>query len=314
VTTGPAEGAAGPPAARRPALRRRLGLLAAALVALFLAAALVDRWSEVRGYRWDPEPALLVAAAVALLAFYAASGAGYVAVVEALAPSRPPRAAMLRVWAVSLLGRYVPGSVLLVLGRLELGRDAGVPRRVSLAATVYEQALGLGVAAVASLLFVLRWGPLGSSWGVAAVAAVPALLVLLHPRVMGPVSARLLRRAGRPPLARLIPARRVLALAAWYAGTATLLGLSVWLTLRGLGADAGSPAFVGGAFLFSFALSMLLVVFPSGLGVREGVFALALAQNVPGGVAVALAAGCRVALTLAELAFVAAVALVAQRR
>ncbi|HWG98488.1 MAG TPA: hypothetical protein VNV66_03995, partial [Pilimelia sp.] len=195
-----ATGDGAPPGRRGSPLRRRLGLAAAALVLLFLAAAVVDGWSELRAYRWDPDPLLLAAAGVTLVLFYGMSGAGYVAVVESLSRARPSRRAMVRVWAVSLLGRYVPGSVLLVLGRLELGREAGVPRRVSLAATVYEQALGLGVAAVAALLFVLRWGPLGSRWAVAAVAAVPLLLVLLHPRVMGPVSGRLLARARRPPL------------------------------------------------------------------------------------------------------------------
>ena len=47
------------------------------------------------------------------------------------------------------------------------------------------------------------------------------------------------------------------------------------------------------AFLLSFAISVIAFMFPSGLGVREGAFALALAQNVPTGVAVALSVGTR---------------------
>ena len=64
--------------------------------------------------------------------------------------------------------------------------------------------------------------------------------------------------------------------------TAVLLGTGVWLLVRSAaGPEAGGPAYVGLAFLLSFAISMLAFVFPSGLGVREGAFALALAQNVP---------------------------------
>ena len=51
---------------------------------------------------------------------------------------------------------------------------------------------------------------------------------------------------------------------------------------------------------------MIAFVFPSGLGVREGAFALALAQNVPGSVAVALSVGARLVLSLVELAFIGA--------
>lgn len=59
---------------------------------------------------------------------------------------------------------------------------------------------------------------------------------------------------------------------------------------------------------------MVLVIFPSGLGVRDGAFALALAQNVPQGVAVALSASARLLLTVVELAVVGAIALWARRR
>ena len=71
---------------------------------------------------------------------------------------------------------------------------------------------------------------------------------------------------------------------------------------------------MGLAFLLSFAVSMIAFIFPSGLGVREGVFALALAQNLPGSVAVALSVGVRLVLTLVELAFIGVVYLIARDR
>ena len=47
---------------------------------------------------------------------------------------------------------------------------------------------------------------------------------------------------------------------------------------------------------------------------REGAFALALGQNVPGPVAVALSVGMRSMLTLVELAFIGVVVLVDRHR
>ncbi len=80
------------------------------------------------------------------------------------------------------------------------------------------------------------------------------------------------------------------------------------------GPEAGGPGFVGLAFLLSFAVSMVAFIFPSGLGVREGAFALALAQNLPTGVAVAISVGTRLVLTVVELIVIGIIVLVGRDR
>jgi hypothetical protein len=300
-------------AARSP-WRRWGGLAAGLLVLGFMAWALVDGWSTVSSYDWDLEPGILVLGVLVLLAFYLTSALGYGAIVDRLHHPGPRPLVTLSIWARSLLGRYVPGNVLMVLGRVVLSHEQGVPRRVTLAATVYEQALSLGVAAAGGVIWIAAFAGGGDArlW---LLALVPLGLVLLDPRLFGPASSWLLRKAGREPLPRLLATRPLLGLLGWYAGIAVLGGLGIWLLVRSAaGAEAGGPAFVGLAFLLSFAISMIAFVFPSGLGVREGAFALALAQNVPGGVAVALSVGSRLVLSLVELAFIGGVVLLERRR
>ena len=313
----PAEGAGPPaaaPAAARSPLRRWGGLAAGLLVLGFLAWALVDGWSTVSSYDWNLEPWLVVLGVLVLLAFYATSALGYGAIIDRLHHPGPPALVTLSIWARSLLGRYVPGNVLMVLGRVVLSRERGVPRRATLAATVYEQALSLGVAAAAGVIWLAAYSGSGDArrW---LLVLVPLGLVLLHPRLFGPASAWVLRKAGREPLPRLLATRPLLGLLGWYTGIAALGGVGIWLLVRAAaGAEAGGPAFVGLAFLLSFAVSMIAFIFPSGLGIREGAFALALAQNVPGSVAVALSVGSRLALSLVELAFIGGVVLIERRR
>jgi glycosyltransferase 2 family protein len=312
----PAEGAgagAAPALPARGPWRRWGGLAAGLLVLGFLAWALVDGWSAVSEYDWDLEPGPLIGGVLVLLLFYVASALGYGAIVDRLHHPGPPPLATISIWATSLLGRYVPGNVLMVVGRVVLGHERGIPRRITLAATVYEQALSLGVAAAAAVIWVAAYEG-GGSW-LWLLALLPLALVLLHPRFFGPASSWVLRKAGREPLPRLLAPRPLAGLLAWYAGIAVLAGLGIWLVVRSAaGAEAGGPAFVGLAFLLSFAVSMVAFIFPSGLGVREGAFALALSQNVPGSVAVALAVGARLVLTLVELAFIGAVVLWDRRR
>lgn len=294
--------------------RRRLGLLAGLLVLVFLGIALVNGWSAVSEYDWELQPGLLALGGAVLLVFYLASGVGYIAIIDRLHHGGPSPLVTLDIWARSLLGRYVPGNVLMVVGRVVLSYERGVPRRSTVAAMVYEQVLTVAVGAAGAVAFIALYsgGGDGRLW---LLALLPLGLVLLTPRFFGPATAWVLARFKREPLPRLLATRILMALVGWYTFAAALLGLGIWLlVLSAAGSRAGDPAFVGLAFLLSFAVSMIAFIFPSGLGVREGVFALALAQNVPGSVAVALSVGVRLMLTLVELAFIGVVYLLARKR
>ena len=310
--TGPPEAAA--PPARPSPWRRRLGLLAGLLVLVFLGVALVDGWSAVSQYDWNLQPGVLALGCLVLLAFYLASGVGYLAIIDRLHHGGPRPLVMLDIWGRSLLGRYVPGNVLMVVGRVVLSYERGVPRRSTVAAMVYEQVLTVAVGAAGAVAFVAFYsgGGDGRLW---LLALLPLGLLFLTPRVFGPATAYVLRRFKREPLPRLLATRTLFALVAWYTFAAVLLGVGIWLlVVSAAGTGSGDLAYVGLAFLLSFAISMIAFIFPSGLGVREGVFALALAQNVPGSVAVALSVGVRLVLTLVELAFIGIVYLAARSR
>jgi hypothetical protein len=297
--------------APRSTRRRLIGLLAGGLILVFLGLALASAWDRVSEYEWQLRPVPAVLGFIALVCVYALNGLGYVLILEQLAARRINRRRFVSIWGRSLLGRYVPGNVLMVASRLVLGLEAGVSRRVSFAASVYEQILNVGAAASVALILLAAYG--ASTTGPAAwlVAVVPAGLLLLHPRTFGAISGWALTKAGREPLAVLLSIRQLVALFVWYLSAAALLATGVWLIVRAAaGPEAGGFAYVGSSFLASFVLSMLAFIFPSGLGVREGAFALALARNVPSGVAIALSAGVRLVLTLAELLFVGLAVLV----
>jgi glycosyltransferase 2 family protein len=307
--------AAGDLPAPRSRARRIGGLIAVLLVVAFLGLALVDGWGKVSEHDWQFDAGFFAIAILCTGVSLTLTGFGYVMLLERLAARRLPRGRLLSVWAKSILARYVPGNVMMVAGRVVLGREAGVSGRVSVAATVYEQAFALALGALASIGLLLYVGDLGQGPWLWAVVVVPFGLVLLHPRVFGPLANKVLRRVGREPLTVFLSMRQVVLFAVFYAVAYGLFALGVWATVRTFaGADAGGPFVVGAGFLFSFVVSMLVFVFPSGLGVREGIFALVLARELPTGVAIAAAALTRLVLTLAELAFAGAVVALERRR
>jgi hypothetical protein len=144
-----------PPPRRRPSRRRLLGIAATLLVVVALGWTLIDGWSTVMEHDWHIRPRWLVGGALVQAIAYRLAATAYARVVAELHPaSRTAQAALRRHWAVALLGRYVPGNVLMVAARLELGHAAGVARSVSLTASVYEQVLMLSASAIGAATFV----------------------------------------------------------------------------------------------------------------------------------------------------------------
>jgi glycosyltransferase 2 family protein len=286
---------------------RRAGvLLAAALVAAFLVWGVAGGWSKAASYPWQVNWSHLSLAVVVLALFDLGWGMGYTRLIETLGDQRVQRRRVMSIWARSLLGRYVPGNVVMFAGRVVLGREAGISGQVSVAASAYEQVAMLVPAAVGATVFLLVANRSGWSPWYWIVVAVPFGVVVLDPVVLEHGAERLLKRFGRAstliPLTRL----RVAVVLGWFTVTMALLAAGTGLGVRAVaGARVGSVAYVGLAFLLSWVVAMVAFIFPSGLGVREGVFAVLLARHIPAAAAVSVAAASRLLLTAVELAVVA---------
>jgi hypothetical protein len=295
-----------------------LQLAVAILIFGFLVLTVVSQWDEVReegvGFEveWMP-PAFLV-----LGLFYVMGGFGWDLILRFLGHRIGFMQAQVA-WGQPLLARYVPGSVLYVLGRLLLSERAGVPRRTTLASLVYEQALSASAAvAVASYFFVshpdlqdqqLRW---------AVLLVVPAAIAVLQPRVFGPLANRALAAFGREPLPGTMPMGGVVTMLAFYALNWCLAGVGVYLVARSVRFfPLDDLPIVGSAQAVGYVAALLTLVAPAGLGVRDAAFAWAVKAALPGrsfAVGSLIAIVVRAVLTVVEVLYVAAVTALARRR
>ena len=309
----PLDVAEAPPTGRR--RRRWITAIVIALVVAALGVVLARGWSRVSKYDWRLEPGWVVLGTVLILVAYAFNGRAYGRSVEWLSSVHPPPAVALSIWARSLLARYVPGNVMMVVGRAVMSYDEGVPRRVTLTATVYVQALALGIATVGAVTFLAAYGNPGEGRLLWLLAVVPFVLAGLHPVPFRRLSRWALTKLGRPPLETLFSGRQVGQLLLLYACGTVPLVVGVWALVRSAaGPEAGNLLEVGLAFLLAFVISFLAFVLPSGIWVRDGIFALALARHLPGGVAIAVSVGLRFVMVIIELVFVGLAVLVGRRR
>ncbi len=302
-----AERSSAAPAGRRRLLRTAQAVLAAATVA-FVALALARSWDEVAAYDWTFRPQWLAVSFAVFLLFYCLQAAGWWLLLAGFG-LRPGVLATWAVWGSSILARYVPGTVFMFVGRAWLHHGQGLDMPRVGAAMVYEQALQL----CSALLTVALLWPLArveAGWAAWSLLAIPALLVLVHPRVFVPLAGRVLGLLHREPLTATLGFGRVVGMLWYYVATWLLVGTAAWCLARAT-VDAGTDALalVIAAYALAYVAGMVAFVVPSGVGVREAVLAGALRAEVGGPVALAWAVLLRLWQTAIEVVFVGLVLL-----
>jgi uncharacterized membrane protein YbhN (UPF0104 family) len=262
--------------------------------------AVAKQWSAVRTALADIGPLAIVGALVAVLIAMLASMQVWRVLLAALGSALPVRAAA-RVVFVGQLGKYVPGSVWPVLAQMELATAHQVPRSRSATASVLTMLvslLGGLLTALATLPFVAGATPY--RW---AFLAAPVLLAALHPKVLNPILATLLRLAKRPALERPLTGRAVTVALGWSLASWVLYGLQIWLLASRLGVADGRVALLAaGGFAFAWSVGFLVVFAPAGAGVREVLLVALLGPVLGTGGATAIALVSRVLMTVGDLA------------
>jgi glycosyltransferase 2 family protein len=304
-----------PPRSKRVRLAIQIGIVV--VVFGFLVLTVVDQWAEIKDKGVHFHVLWLIPAFVILPLFYALSALGWDLILRFLGYRIGPGRAQVA-WGQPLLARYVPGSVLYVLGRMLLSERAGVPRRITVASIVYEQAISAtsGIAFAAYFLIShpdlqeqpLRW---------AVLLLIPLAIALLHPRVFGLLADRALRAFGRDPLPGVISLRGVIVLIAFYILNWGVVSLGIYCVARSVSSIPFDEVLtVGSAQAVGYVAALVTLVAPAGLGIRDAAFAWAVKGAVPGNsfaIGSLIAIAVRGVLTVVELLYVALVTALGKR-
>lgn len=285
----------------------RVGFLTVALgLSVYLLAS---RWSEVLSALRALSIGAVIISLVAGTAGVLCSLLSWRALL-ADAGSRLPVGAAFRVFAVSQLGKYIPGSVWTVLAQVELGRRHAVPPRrsamISILALAISVLSGLIVAAVAVPTAVPELRT--RYWWV--FLAVPLLLAALHPRVVALWTGLVFRLLRREPQPISISWPGLLCTFAWAVASWLLLGVHFGVLVVATTRPTASSWLLSiGVFALAWAAGFILIIAPAGAGVREAVLVVGLASLVPAGSALGLALVSRAVLVVVDIALAGVVLL-----
>lgn len=239
---------------------------------LFVALRVASEWDRVRDQ--------LDGASVPWLAVGVAAGAAGMVVIAVawghlltvMGHHRPP----VRVaswYFVGEIWKYLPGGVWPILGRGEIARQHRVPRATAYTSVILSLALlymaGMVVAAVL-LPAELLWGEVPAVT-VVILAALPAALVTLHPRLVH-WGARHARRVKPDLEVPVLSYRQMVVAMGQYAPSWLLNGGVTVIVAHAVAAGEGSWHRLLFAAVISWVAGFLVFFLPAGAGVREAVF------------------------------------------
>lgn len=281
------------------ALPTLVGVLVALVCGVFVARSIVVQWSDVRADLSQAQPAWLLASLPLAAAAMVWIAAGWGAVMRALGATPDLRRTVAWFFAGEI-AKYVPGGVWAVLGRGEFARRGGTPAdkaypSVALSlATFYLAAL-----AVATVLVPLDVANQAESpAALALLVLLPVGLAAVHPRVLEPTRALVVRLTGKGGDIVIPTWRSTLGLVARYVPAWLLVWAATWCVARALMPDP-SLLRVGIATTLAWTAGFVAVPVPAGAGVREAVF-IATA-GMAAGPAAAVAIGSRLVFSLVDV-------------
>jgi hypothetical protein len=283
--------------------RRLLQTAVSGAILIFLGLYIYRHARELASYKFSPDIASLALASVLILFVNFLTPLTWGLILSSCLQTRLSWRESLRVWYLSQVSKYLPGSVWNYVSRVFLCGQKGISAPRSILSMILEIVLILLAQAVVFLLSLPFWleGHKSILW---VLLILPLAVIILQPRIFNGLLGWVARKSGLhdPPLVDLRPGN-VGGLLAIYTFGAFVVGIAffffvnslVALPLRRLPALAGivNLSFIAG-FLAPFA--------PYGLGVREGLLALLLSQYVPAPVAAMVSLASRLWFTAAELA------------
>lgn len=205
-----------------------------------------------------------------------------------------------RLYNLSQLGKYLPGSIWQFVGRAAAYRARGAAYGPIRDALLVES---LWIVAGSAVIGVLLVGP--QVVGLVAQSLTPMLVWWLGGGLLASVLLAVVvvlwkRRLALRYLQLAMPSMRVIMV---QAGIWIVLGLAFWVLTRACRLEV-SPVFATGLFAVGYSLGFLVPFAPAGLGIRDAILTIGLVPYVPAAEALVVTILARVIYLLVDVGLV----------
>lgn len=277
--------------------------LVVGLILFFLLRFLYRNWLQVSTYDFRFNYHYLFVSVMLLFGFFFLRVYCWQLILKKMGISLSLRKSV-KVSFVSMIGKYLPGKVWLLLGKVYLSGKEGLPRMEVFASVVIEIVLEI----VASIFFffffllsVVQQPLLSMNVIISLGLIMVAGLVFLHPRVFYRLINMLLYWWKGETIKKVMGYGDTIQLLMFYNVIILFQGVAFYFFVNALCyVPVDSMLGLTGSLAIAGAVGTLSFFAPSGLGVREGVLALLLTSYVTSPIAVLISLLARLWVTLGE--------------
>lgn len=268
----------------------------------FLGRYLWLNWDKLAQYRWDINISGLINSYVILLFYLVITVYIWQRLLREIG-AKLKLGQSFRIWFSSQLGKYIPGKVWASLGRIYLCQQVGISKKISLTSIIFEY----GLITVSAFIFGI---PLLILWTDKEIVSrflpicylIPVILSMLHPKIFEKIANFILIKFKKNPIALNFSYIRILGFVVFYVFAWMIMGLAFYYFVNSIYTiDFTYYPILAGIFAISWLVGFLCFFVPAGLGIREGALTGLLSIYLPTEIAIVIAIGSRIWMTLGEL-------------
>lgn len=278
---------------------------------------LTSQWPTLRTYPWRIHWGWLTTALLLSLASWAVEIAIWQQLLAKLGGKLRFWAAS-RIWFLSAIVRYIPGTIWQPLSITFYTRRHGVTPETALTSILLYQVI-ITLASAPFLVAYFLWldtKSLATEFAATLPSVViwcvllPIVAFLLRPQWLIHILNWLLVRIKRPPIAARLTSLTLLtllfvALLDWFLWGSLFAAFTFAFAGEGIGTTVAEKVAIAPLLIASYPIAnitgLLTMISPSGFGIREGAFYLLLTPQIDGSVVTVIALGIRVWSIIGEL-------------
>lgn len=206
----------------------------------------------------------------------------------------------------SILGKYIPGKVFMLLARIPAYEEAGAPiRKVTICFFLENICTLLGAAFLflVSLLFFPNDILADYTW--ATVGLVVVFFICINPKIINFFLKIMEKLIHKKDMQIPITYKQMLKVVLLFIGNWLIVGIGFYMLAYSIyPIPLSQMLYTAGIFGLSCIIGILAIFAPSGLGVREGILVLGLGLIMPSEYAVIISIISRLWMTVSELALI----------
>jgi len=275
------------------------------VIFIFLARQIYLDWSKVGGYDFSFNYYYLILAIILMTFHLLWTSLIWWMILKSLNAELKIMRSM-KIWFLSLIARYIPGKVGIVIGRLEMCKKDGISRSKTIVSIILELALLTCSGALIFLLgiFFFKEQEILTSVHLIFILLLIALVLLL-PFYLKPILNLGLKLIKREQIEFDLKYKSVLFFLLLYSVSWIVYGSSLFLLVSSIYELSFSQLpQIGGIFVISWIVGFLSFLTPGGIGVREGVSVFLLKNYIPVSIAILASIIGRILISIIEIVLV----------